>query len=132
MTDFQKALETTIHGLNTAFKTADADLHEVVASAGLAVTRITDGKGTLQLVPKSEDEADIRYQLVLSDSENELSLYEVIVSTRGYPLQIGHFRIANKQELSRVFEEMASNPDSPLVRKLAFWIRRSSVAHNAS
>jgi hypothetical protein len=123
MSDFQTALLETLKGVNKAFQAADADLHEEVATASKAVANVTDGKAILELVVFDEHEAGVVYNLTLTAGEQKLPLVSFEIPRKGYPVK-GPRPIPNREELARTFADMATNPDSPLVTKLAFLLRR--------
>ena len=130
MADFQAALQATLLGVNQAFASADADLHQEVVSASKAVATITNGIASLQLQPTRESEAGIQYALVLSANGEDAPLFYFTVPTQGYPIYtsatptVAGEPLQNRQGLSDVFAQMAANPDSPLVRRLAFLLRK--------
>ena len=124
MSNFQTVLQETLKGINKAFQVADADLHEEVAVASKAVANVTDGKGALELVVIGEDESGLSYNLMLTTEEKKLQLGSFHVPRKGYPIITSHGAIPARQELAGLFANMATNPDSPLVTKLAFLLRQ--------
>ncbi|HYT92496.1 MAG TPA: hypothetical protein VEL76_27520 [Gemmataceae bacterium] len=127
MTEFEKALQETLKGINKAFEVADADLHEEAAAASKAVANVTDGKATLELVVVGESEGGITYDLTLTAGEQKWPLLRVEVPRKGYPINMGSSSIPNRQKLAGTFADMATNPDSPLVTNLAFLLRRQGA-----
>jgi hypothetical protein len=124
MSDFQTALERSLTSVTEAFASADADLHQEVASASKAVSSLTQGKATLELAPLSEDENWIVYKLTLKAGDRiQARLADFTVPTKGYPIQSGPQQFKNRQELAALLASMAANPDSPLVRHLALFLR---------
>jgi hypothetical protein len=125
MSDFQTALERTLTTVAEAFATADADLHQEAASASKAVSSLTRGAATLELVPLSEDENTIVYSLTLKAGDRiQARLVQFVVPVKGYPIQSGENFFNNRQDLAAFLASMAANPDSPLVRHLALVLRR--------
>jgi hypothetical protein len=125
MSDFQTALERTLGTVTEAFATADADLHQEVASASKAVSALTRGKATLELEPAHEDENTLIYWLTLKAGEFiQARLAQLVVPIKGYPIVTEGEQFTNRQALAAFLASMAANPDSPLVRHLALLLRR--------
>jgi hypothetical protein len=138
MIDFEQALKEVILGKNEKFLVADSDLHTEVAAASQALGRISKGKASLVLEPVQESEEGITYRLMLTAKDYADEVGAFTVPSDGYPIiavptvQPYHAEqekknpLNNKEALRGYFVSMASNPDSPLVMKLAFVIRRKA------
>jgi hypothetical protein len=139
MPNFEDALRANLLGMNAKLEAVDNDLHQEVAFASEGVKRVTSGKLQLLLEPLSENDEGIRYNLLLCDETHDYSdsvaTFEVRVN--GYPIRaapgsryhqvifLGKWtEINDRKGLADYFSQMASNPDSALVQKIAFLIRR--------
>jgi hypothetical protein len=142
MPSFEEALKNTLLGINKGFEIADADLHQEVASAALALGRLTDGALVLALAPHQESDKGIEYRLLLTGENYEVTLGFFLVGSIGYPIRYagnqgglnmgGEPAASDRTALASFFSSMASNPDSPLVRHLAFFLRRKKTPGNGA
>ena len=136
MTDFSERLKRSLTGVNAAFDAADADLHAVIAEAARGVQENTNGKATLALDVKKDDDRGTVYALVLDTRDDKQELVRITVQRGGYPILFTSeslessrgVKVTNRTELEEEVTAMASNPDSPLVVKLAFLMRKERVS----
>ena len=138
MPSFEELLRASLQGVNVRSEAADRDLHKEVASAAQVIEKITGGKATLRLDAVHEGEPHV-YALLLGQEGSFEEILGFKLDARGYPIRAqpravwlleqdagdSGKTIGNKEELGKLFAEMASNPDSPLVVKLAFLMRRA-------
>jgi hypothetical protein len=150
--DFDKLLQESLLGVNKAFEQADADLHELVAAASQALGRVSSGAVEMTLRKCSEGVDGVLYELRVEEAtryqSNDAETFVVgayQISARGYPVRSGTvertpgrglgpeqetFRskstLVGKTELQRHFEELMSNPDSPVIANAAFFMRRAA------
>ena len=142
MASFEEALKQTLLGINKGFEVADADLHAEVAAAAQALGRITGGGITMLLSPLKESEKGAEYRLQIGGQGYEATLGVFLVSGVGYPIVFaedwsrlavgGGVQLADRSALASFFSSMASNPDSPLIRHLAFVLRRKKSSENGA
>jgi hypothetical protein len=151
--DFDKLLQESLLGVNKAFEQADADLHELVATASQALGRVTRGVVEMKLKRHSESIDGLRYDLVVKGQDLTRPFAEGVivgtyeVSAKGYPVRVGVWEaspargrldleqyvfratsdLTGKSEMQRHFEELMSNPDSPVVTNAAFFMRRRAA-----
>ena len=133
MPSLEDALSATLLGINRDFERADRDLHEEVNLASQVLQRLSNGLASLELVKVEESERGMVYMLRLLGEGYGEEIGAFRVPARGYPLIAAGSRgsIANQSPnlddraaLSAYFAGMGSNPDSPLVVKAAYLMRR--------
>jgi hypothetical protein len=101
-----------------------------------AVAKISGGVAQLVLVVATEGEEGIMYALMLdAKGTGRWNLGFFGVSRRGFPIIFGPSSneltaatgkaIEDPAQLKALFHEMASNPDSPLIQKVAYAMRKS-------
>ncbi len=133
-------LRSSIEGVNREFEEADRALHDEVTSAGQALGKISGGDLLLRLDLAAEDQDNIVYRFfVNSKRSGGANLGAFLVGLKGFPIFFGEDvesvqravrsglvagKIANHAELRAFFHKMASNPDSPLVQKVAYLMRK--------
>jgi hypothetical protein len=127
MTSFTENLQATLEGVNARFQEAEHDLHEVVAEASLGIQAVTQGTEKVVLIKLREGTDAVNYTVRLeTDGQQKADLLSYTLSRRGYPMNVPFIGvIQNKQELKKVFDEMATNPDSSLIVNLAFFMRQT-------
>ncbi len=154
MSDFEKALQTALQGVNEELRGASADLHQEVAAASESVSRLTNGAARLVLRHEQETPAETVYLLLLeihhtiasgpsgNDSETEAShqyaLATLHVPCTGYPISTGSdqngggtcAKIQDRKAISKFLTDLASRRDSPLVLYLNFHLRRQRQQQN--
>ena len=133
MPTLEELLRASLKGANERFDSAKNTLHAAVVEAAKAVEAATGGKATIRLEEVSKKEAETRYSLEVimkgTDEVRELEIFSV--SSNGFPIRAlaeggGAYNQFNTEEsIVKYFEKLASNPESPLVRYLAFIIRNS-------
>lgn len=133
MSEFDDALAVTLDGINDGFNQARADLNEIVAQVSEAISRKAgDPNLGLSLQERYHYESEAEYFLAFkSRADGLLGAYHI--PTSGYPIGFGigsgaNFSpagsIADKQQLKEHFQEMLTNRDSPLIVKLAYYLRQ--------
>ncbi len=136
MPNFEEALKSSLLGVNEKFRHADADLHEEVNGASMVIEKLTDGKIRLTLSRRKEDSEGVFYVLRIEPGNKYgEEVGGIKVSSSGYPLGVAAratdvtadenylFCLKDRPAIGKYFAELASNPDSPLVKKLAFLLR---------
>lgn len=138
MASFGEALKKALAGMSNDFVTARNDLVEEVADVSKQVEELTLGKVKLALELQREDEDGAILSLVMLNEEGlhqEVTGFSVRLS--GYPIISAPTRmlkmrveglakstpIQNRQGIREFFTQLASDRNSPLVRKLAFVLR---------
>jgi hypothetical protein len=140
MSDFEDALRRTLSGQNGPFEQADVDLLAETQAASVGVESLTNGRGSLTLVPAEEAEAGVGYELQLllrpaatangaprqgADRTKRYGLGTFLVPWKGYPIRTGRgAQLPDRPSIAAYFVEMAQDPASPLVNYLAFNLRR--------
>jgi hypothetical protein len=133
----EELFRSSLEGVNRAFLEADAALHAEVASASDALSKISEGAIQVKLDLQTEDEDGVTYGLYLDKkkaSTLRVRLGFFRVSQKGYPMLFSQStlsferdpavqQIPDFQKLKAFFHDMASNPDSPLVQKVAYLMR---------
>jgi hypothetical protein len=136
MTTFEEALKASVLGVEEGFRGAEADLRREVNTANEAVSRLTNQRAVLDLRKADERPSGTYFEMRMVFSQAK-SYYEVaafFLTSRGYPLKAGRsvsllcegeyeIEIPDAQELKKYFVTMASNPDSPLVLRIALLLR---------
>ncbi len=130
MSEFEKALQTTLQGMSEGFRQASADLHQEVAAASESISRLTGGDVCLTLVPVDESPTMTTYRLILEVMQPTLSghSYDIVsfrVPANGYPISTGDGTrsMQDRKAIADFLTDMASRRDSPLVLYLAFLSR---------
>ena len=154
MSDFEKALQTALQGVNEELRNASADLHQEVAAASESVSRLTNGAARLVLRHEQETPAETTYLLLLEipqpkasvpssndsgiSSPNQYPLATLRMPCTGYPITTGvdqnggghGSKIQDRKEITQFLTELASRRDSPLVLYLNFHLRRQRQKQN--
>ena len=139
MASFEEMLKASLAGVNAQVDAADTDLHQEVASAAEGVERITGGKVSLFLRRARDAASEVIYGLVLGKTRSDREIMGFRLGPTGYPITAApnssYFKeetashlqrvLGNRDELRKVFSELASDPGSPLVIALAFFLRRN-------
>lgn len=131
----EEKLKSTLEGLNRGFFEADEDLHRQVFAANEAIDKITNRKVTLKLERHIEEDNGVGYHFRIQSGDMSSSVGYFYVSTRGYPIFYARndhaFRnkaavtsLNDRTALSDLFSDLATNPDSPLIQSVAFFMRR--------
>lgn len=140
MPSFEEQLVTTLSGLNKRFEQASTDLHDEISNAAQSIKKISNGEVDLVLDRSFETEQFVIYSLLLRKAESSHSLsIGFLIDTRGYPIKTGPDstlrddasrpnveKLKDQKALQEFVMRLASNPDSPLVVKLAFLLRKKS------
>ena len=130
MLTFEEMLAQHIQGMNSRFQQADQDLHQVVAEAAKSISRISNGNTSIQLATLNESTDGIMYNLQFVGKGSTINLCSFQVKATGYPIAVPGAGVGsaktmtNRGEIESFLNELASNPDSPLVRQLAFTVRK--------
>jgi hypothetical protein len=132
MPTFEEALRNNIKGPPEAYRVADFDLHQEVLQASDATARVTDNAYRLSIVRVGSPTDGAAYVLVLEDTRSlrTTPIDAFLVPMRGYPVfAVGHggeqidFRngasLKDREAIHDYFNELAANPDSELVTRLA-------------
>jgi hypothetical protein len=104
MSDFEKALQATLEGVNEGFRRANSDLHQEVGSASKAISRLTGDTAHLVLNPEQETPSVTVYSLLLEVSQPG----GVIDLTKGH-----HVSSAAKQPILSLPSQGAADFSSP-------------------
>ena len=137
MPSLEDALSATLLGMNREFERADRDLHEEVNLASQVLQRLSSGLASLELLKVQESEDGIVYRLRLRGEDYGEDIGAIRVPAKGYPLiaagswasiAIQSPNLEDRAALSAYFAAMGSNPDSPLVVKTAYLMRRKKPA----
>jgi hypothetical protein len=133
MPTLEELLRTSLKGTNEKFDQANRALHAAVVEAAKAVEAVTNGKATLQLDEVRNDDAQTRYALgVVSKGTGEArTVTYLAVTRRGFPISRHHDSDTSypqesfdtPEKLSLYLQKLASDPDSPLVAYLAYFVR---------
>lgn len=131
-------LRSSIESVTKAFQEADLALHGEVANLSNAISRISNGTVTVGLEPVTEEESEVIYHLSVFGNGRREYLASFGVTPKGYPITYGQWwerqdgwvnpsELKDLSMLQACFQKMASNPDSPLVQKVAFLMRKGEV-----
>jgi hypothetical protein len=109
-------------------------LHAEVASASDALSKISAGAIQVTLAPHIEAEDGVTYRLhVETNNAVATHLGFFRVSQKGYPILFSQIdgslvhqaqEFSDRTKLKTFFYDMASNPDSPLIQKVAYLMRK--------
>jgi hypothetical protein len=139
----EELLRSSLEGVNRTFQEADQALHAEIATANDALSKISGGSIELKLHPAHEDDSGVVYILNVQAKKAAVgNLGYFGVGQKGYPIVVGSslppvalgqgLRINDRTALQAHFHEMASNPDSPLVQKVAFLMRKKQASTAAT
>jgi hypothetical protein len=143
-TSLEELLKTSLEGVNRAFQDADQALHAEVASASDALSKISDGTIQVKLEPAAESQdGAITYSFVVDKEKttrDRLGWFRV--TPKGYPILYSQNQmyletgpresISDGPKLKAFFHQMASNPDSSLIQKVAYLMRKKQDSTSAS
>jgi hypothetical protein len=140
MASFGEALQQALADLSKALLAAQDDLLEEVTDASKAVEQLTQGKVKLKLALNQENENGVVLSLMMY---NDQGLNQEITAFRiglgGYPIISApsvmfpltnstppeSIKIPTREGIKQFFNQLASDRNSPLVRKLAFVLRKN-------
>jgi len=134
----EELLRSSLEGVNREFQEADQALHSEVVRTSDALSKITEGVVQVKLGLISEDENGIIYSFSIDAKKSNHALLGVfLVSVKGFPIMFGpdaklvkrgedSVTIRDLSQLRDFFHNMASNPDSPLIQKVAYVMRKKS------
>jgi len=134
----EEMLRSSLEGVNRAFQEADKALHSEVSSTNDALAKISGGVVQAKLDLFREDEDGLSYRFLLEAGRGRtVPLGAFRVSLKGFPIlfgpdvtsvERGDFleAIGDPSQLMAFFHKMASNPDSPLIQKVAYLMRKKS------
>lgn len=139
MTDFEELFRKRLEGANEAFDRADKDLRKAVFDLSAGLEEVTDGQFSMKLDDRGENEDGRAYDLDLEQLDPEgdrQTLVGFFVSSLGYPISTGATsgnggfnikgQLKTSEELIAYLVKMIENPDSPLMRYLAYQLRSES------
>jgi hypothetical protein len=136
MADFESLLKQSLSGATDAYQAALLDLNEEVAQLGQAVSNVTHLPYSLKLERISERFDGTAFDLCMGSEQDKFSVCAFFLPSRGYPISVGvtvtpHGVLGgaikplnNKGELTQFLSDLVSNPDSPLVLRIAFFLRQ--------
>jgi hypothetical protein len=139
-TSFEEALKTSVLGVDQGFRDAVTDLRQEVSAASAAVSKLTNQQASLELRKNDEQPLGTYFDMRMNFSpvnSNSRRYYDVsafFISAKGYPIKAGcsvsvlaggeyEIEIPDVSQLKKYFVDMASNPDSSLVLRLALLLR---------
>jgi hypothetical protein len=132
----EEMLRSSLEGVNRAFQEADKALHAEVSSTNIALAKISGGTLQVKLHLFREDEEGLSYRFLLETNKARgVPLGAFRVSLKGFPILFGQDlasvergdyseAIGDSSQLMAFFHNMASNPDSPLIQKVAYLMRK--------
>jgi hypothetical protein len=137
MSDFVNMFKASLGKASQAFLSADKDLHDVITRAAEALLKVTNGAADMALGKINEGVDGVSYALSVQTEIDSFEVGGYFVSSKGYPVRYGSIELgdfervikpsqvfANKDEIERHLESLVSNPDSPLIVRLAYMLRR--------
>lgn len=139
MASFAEELKKALANVSNDYLAARNDLLEEVVDASKQVEELTQGRVKLTLEKKQEDENGAILSLVmLNDQSAPQEITGFKIGLGGYPILVapwatlrmgieslrGMTKIPDKQGISAFMTQLASDRNSPLVRKLAFVLRK--------
>jgi hypothetical protein len=141
MPTFEELLAASLGGVNASFQRTVAELHEEIAKASQVIARLSDGKAELMLNKRLETESSVCYEMYLKTVPNAVDLGVAFwIDTKGYPIRTASLaqlhrpvdraqarELTSREDVRTLLDELASNPDSPLVIKLAFFLRTQAA-----
>src|SRR5436190_1726482 len=134
MPTFEEALRASLEGVDRGFRSAEADLRQQVNSASQVVAKLTGQRAYLELLKEDERPSGTFFtlRLVFNKRYYEVAAFQILA--KGYPIRGGRSvsslvegayetNLLDRPGLEEYFVNMASNPESPLVLRIALLLR---------
>ncbi len=131
----EEVLRSSLEGVNREFQEADKALHAEVTTTSDALSKITNGGVQANISLAVEQENGVVYSFYVQAKAFRIQIGAFRVTVKGFPIIFGQdpdsiargqnlAEFRDRSQLREFFQNMASNPDSPLVQKTAYLMRK--------